>query len=246
MPNYSGRQDAFGHLLNDYLNGNKSAIAIIERDDGMINHGGDTGGYFAEFRGWPRHEKLAMHYARGRVLDIGCGAGRVLLHLQKKGFDCVGIDNSRLVVKVSRTRGARDVRLRSLAQIDSSLGIFDTVIMFGNTFGLNGNPRTARWWLRKMLGVTSDWGRILAESFDPYQTDMPEHHEYHRMNRRRGRPAGQARVRVRYHRFSTPWLDLLLLSQKEFTRLVKGTGWKIDRFVEAGPPRYVAVLAKEK
>jgi len=247
MAAYSGKLDAYGHLLYDYLNGNKNAIAIVERDDGMINHGGDTGMYFAEFRKWQNCERQAMKHVRGRVLDIGCGGGRVLLHLQKKGFECLGIDNSPLAVKVCRIRGARDARLMSVTRINPAMGIFDIVVMFGNNFGLVGNPRGGRWWLKKMLGMTSEQGRILAHSLNPYQTDIPEHLEYHRLNRKRGRLGGQTRIKIRYHKYATPWLDLLLVSPNELARLVKGTGWIIDRIIKNDDdPRYVAVLAKEK
>ena len=35
---------------------------------------------------WHLTEKKAIKYARGRVLDIGCGAGRHALYLQDKGL----------------------------------------------------------------------------------------------------------------------------------------------------------------
>ena len=34
--------------------------------------------YFAEYENWAEHQRLAMKYATGRVLDIGCGAGTAL------------------------------------------------------------------------------------------------------------------------------------------------------------------------
>jgi len=75
-------QDAYGHLLSDYHNGREN-VEIVEREDGFI----DTLrlgplNYFAEYADWAEHQKLAMTYATGRVLDIGCGAGRHAIHLQ--------------------------------------------------------------------------------------------------------------------------------------------------------------------
>jgi ubiquinone/menaquinone biosynthesis C-methylase UbiE len=32
--------------------------------------------YFAEYEDWPQVEQKAMEFVKGRVLDVGCGAGR--------------------------------------------------------------------------------------------------------------------------------------------------------------------------
>lgn len=77
-------QDAFGHEVYDYPN-EGSAYEIIERDDDLFALSPGPELYFSEYDKWPESEKEAMKYVRGRVLDIGCGAGRHCLHLQKLG-----------------------------------------------------------------------------------------------------------------------------------------------------------------
>ena len=139
-----------------------------------------------------------MRYVRGRVLDIGCGAGRHSLCLQEKGHDVVGIDNSPLAIEVCKKRGLKDARLLSLSQIDPSLGVFDTVIMLGNNFGLFGSADRAKRLLRRFHKMTSNKGRIVATSFDPYKTEDPDHLAYQAANRAKGRMPGQIRLRLRY------------------------------------------------
>ena len=73
--------DAHGHAMYDHLKG-KGAFEIAERDDGLITTTRAPAVYFSKYREWPSHEKKAMRYARGKVLDIGCGAGRHSLYLQ--------------------------------------------------------------------------------------------------------------------------------------------------------------------
>src|SRR6476619_1019645 len=83
-------QDAYGQIFQALLEG-REAQEIMERDDGLI-YSGDPADYFAPYRRWPAAEKRAMRYVRGRVLDVGCGAGRVSLHLQTRGHEVVAID----------------------------------------------------------------------------------------------------------------------------------------------------------
>jgi 2-polyprenyl-3-methyl-5-hydroxy-6-metoxy-1,4-benzoquinol methylase len=77
----------------DHLMGRRTDPAVIERDDGFVDPE-FVSGYFTEFRNWGLLERSAMRSVRGRVLDVGCGAGRVALYLQRRGHDVVGIDVS--------------------------------------------------------------------------------------------------------------------------------------------------------
>jgi SAM-dependent methyltransferase len=208
-------EDAYGRLLLAYLEGDPLAKEIVERDDGFINAGLGPAVYFEPFRRWPAHQRRAMRFVRGRALDVGAGAGRVALHLQERGQDVVAIDISPLAVEVCRRRGVRNARVCRFEDVDESLGRFDTVVMFGNNFGLFGGPAKAKRMLRRLRVLTNDGGRIVAESRGVYDTDDPEHLAYHERNRRRGRMAGQLRLRIRHRSYATPWFDYLIVSREE-------------------------------
>lgn len=236
-------EDAVGHLDWDYYH-KKEAQEVIERDDGYIDVSEGPESYFAECRNWPACEGRAMRYVRGRILDIGCGAGRAALHLQRKGFDVTGIDNSPLAVRVCKLRGLRQARLMPFERLAFPRKLFDTIILLGNNFGLFANRRRAQRLLRRLHAMTSPDARIIAESLEPQKTDNPFHLAYHRRNLARGRMAGQVRIRVRYEGYATPWFDYLFVSKTEMRKILQGTGWSVERFLDSGGPVYIGILRK--
>ena len=185
-----------------------------------------------------------MRHVRGRVLDVGCGAGRVALYLQERGHEVVAIDVSPLAVQVCRLRGVEDARVMSITQIGPDLGSFDTIVMMGNNFGLFANARRARWLLRRFRASTEAHGRIVAESRDPHDTDDPAHLAYQRRNVERGRMPGQIRLRVRYRDLATPWFDYLMVSSREMEGLLEDTGWHLGRVIDTDGDLYVGVIDK--
>jgi SAM-dependent methyltransferase len=239
----SPKTDAYGGLVYAHFKGLPST-EIIERDDHWFGVSPGAHAYFAPFERWPSVERRALQLVRGRVLDVGCGAGRVALHLQARGHEVVAVDVSPLAVKTCRLRGVRNARVCSVTRIGRRLGEFDTIVMLGNNFGLFGNPRRARWLLRRFHALTSPTARIVAESRNPYKGATAEHRQYHQLNRRRGRLPGQLRLRVRYGHARTPWFDYLIVSASEMREIVAGTGWRVANLIEASNPIYIAVLEK--
>lgn len=234
--------DVQGALLSDVLAG-KRAYEIVERDDGFVM--AFDGSYLAApFAKWDDpDERGAMRFVRGRVLDVGCGVGRVCLHLQQRGLNVVGVDSSPGAIACCRQLGVVDARLLSIDAVDVSLGVFDTVVFLGQNFGMLGSRARARRILRRLIRLTTSRGRIVAETFDPHALDEPVHRRYRDQNRRRGRMPGQLRVRIRYRELATPWLDWLQVSQEELVALLDGTGWRLSRALGDGPS-YVAVIDK--
>jgi SAM-dependent methyltransferase len=237
--------DAYGRqLLAQYVDQIATA-EIVERDDGYIDTGSDPGTYFEDYRQWMPMERRAIKFARGRVLDIGCGAGRHSLYLQQKGMDVTGIDSSPGAVKVCRLRGLEKVRVRSIGEIEKfKPGSFDTILMLGNNFGLFGSAAGTRRLLKKLSRITSPGARIIVGTRNPHLTTDPDHLQYHRLNKKRGRMPGQIRLRVRFGRIIGEWFDYLLVSPKEMETLLSNSGWQIERLIGSGEPSYFAIIRK--
>jgi SAM-dependent methyltransferase len=169
FPRMEEHTDAYGQLILAYLEGRARAREIVERDDGFIEATDGPAGYFAPVRRWAPAERQGLRFVRGRVLDAGCGAGRVALELQARGREVVAIDISPAAVDVARRRGVLDARVLAFENVGAELGRFDTVVMYGNNFGLFGGEAKARRLLRRLRPMA---GRIVASSRNPYETMM--------------------------------------------------------------------------
>ena len=220
---------------------------IIERDDGFTDVGGGHEFYLAQFERWPSSERQAIRYARGRVADVGCGAGRVALHLQGRGFDVVGLDESPLAVRAARLRGLKDARRMSLDAVGREIGSFDTIVLFGNNFGIFGTPQGLRRELTRWARASPPGTRILAESTSPYFGGAPAvDRSFCRHNRQRGLLPGSVTLRTRYGDAVGPWFKWLFVSRAEMRTLLRGTGWRPTRVLGDAPSEpYVAVLEKD-
>jgi SAM-dependent methyltransferase len=239
--------DAYGHLILSYSLGEK-CIEVVERDDGLIDPSGTLPkGYFSKYPQWPRHEKKALKHVKGKVLDIGIGAGRHSIYLQKKGYDATGIDSSPLAIEVSRKRGLKKAKTLSIEDIGRfKPKTFGTILMLGNNFGLFGSISKANRLLKTMHRITSAEAVIIAETTDPYKTKNPDHLRYQQMNKSLGRIPGQIRIRIRHKTHIGGWFDYLFLSKNELKNLLTETGWKIEKTIDSDGPQYIAILKKRK
>lgn len=223
-------EDAYDEAICAYHTG-KASFEIVERDDGFVGPPGDPALYFSAPQEWAECERAAMDRTEGRVLDVGCGAGRHALYLQERGHEVLGIDVSSGAVAVSRDRDI-DARECNVADVRDLDGTFETVVMGGNNFGLVGTRARAPRILDALAAVTEDDARILAETRDVHATDDPDHLAYHELNRKRGRLPGALRIRVRFKRHGTPWFDYLMVSPEEMRRVLDPTPWHVADIVE--------------
>ncbi|MCE1246170.1 MAG: class I SAM-dependent methyltransferase [Firmicutes bacterium] len=236
-------QDAFGYLLADWYE-TRGGEHVVERIDGFVEPMCSCKEYFSPYEDWDDSTKTAIMYAKGRVLDVGTGAGRFALYLQEKGLDVVGIDNSPVAVDLCKKRGLKDARVVPFFQVSNKLGIFDTVIMMGNNFGLFESMDGVRKGLALLDGITTPGAKIIAQTRDIYSTKTPEHLEYHEFNRKKKRMPGQLRLRIRFRKFMTPWFDYLMLSPGEMEQAVADTGWKIESLIYGSYGNYYVILVK--
>jgi SAM-dependent methyltransferase len=235
-------EDAFGQALCAAYKG-EEVFEVVERDDGFVD-AMKTRGYFSDSESWSPIEQQAMQFVRGRVLDVGCGAGRHSLYLQKKGFNVLGIDISPLAIKVCKLRGLKKSRVMPIEAANFKPDSFDTIIMMGNNFGLFGSYEKARRLLKRFYRMTSEGALIIASSRDPYKTNNPAHLQYHKLNKALGRMSGQVRIRIRYESYIGKWFDYLMVSEEEMEQVLPDTGWKVGQFLDSEEPHYIAIVKK--
>ena len=237
--------DAYGQLLVAALEG-EDVVEIVEREDGFISASAmGPRLYLAPFRRWPSHHRHAIRYAKGRVLDAGAGAGRVSLHLQERGHDVVAIDNSPGAIDVCRDAACAR-RVVAFDAVDGSLGTFDTIVLFGNNFGLFGSPTKAKRLLRRLHRMTSDDACIIVESRDVERrggADAPWHRRYRERNIARGRLPGQIRIRVRFRDVVGRWMDYPMVSPDQLREILAGTRWNVAQVFDSDDT-YVAIIEK--
>lgn len=219
---------------------------VHEREDGYLEVGAGPELYVAPFEDWPAPEQRAMARVRGRALDVGCGAGRVALHLQNIGLDTVAVDASPLAVGAARSLGVTQTRIASVRTLADTIGSFDTVLLMGNNAGMFGSPQRVRSTLAQWARHMDSGARVIAESTSPYGGGVPVlDTAYRRLNRKRGRMAGQLRLRVRYRQLASAWFSWLFLSDRELRSLVDGTGWACSEVLTGEPEEaFVAVLER--
>jgi SAM-dependent methyltransferase len=219
--------DTYGLLLLELYEG-RDAHEIMERSDGLI-YVGDGADYFHGRDLWPAAEQAAIDLARGRVLDIGCGAGRVALELQSAGCEVVAIDESPSAVEVSRQRGVRDARTQRWQDLSAQLGTFDTIVLARNNFGLLGDKSAIPTALRALAEITTDAGVLISDSVAPS---------------RGGDTSDDFRYRVRHGSRTTTWFRYLMFEPEDLPALTAGTGWAPAEVFDTGEPRWNFVLRR--
>jgi len=82
---------------------------------------GEYDDYFARNRLFQFDQQvLARHFAKpGLVVDLGCGTGRTLLPLARRGFRCLGVDLSRHMLGIVARKAAREGL--SVARVQANL-----------------------------------------------------------------------------------------------------------------------------
>lgn len=113
----------------------------------------------------PRIELEALRRCRGRVLDVGAGAGCHTLALEARGLQVTSIDISPLSTQVRTERGAHDARCADFFADDFGRR-FDTVLLLMNGLGMAGTLAGLPALLHRCRELLAEGGRILADSSD--------------------------------------------------------------------------------
>ena len=119
---------------------------------------------FRSFNEMPKLEKKALQLCKGKVLDVGCGAGSHSLYLQEKGFEVTAIDISENAIKACQLRGLKNARVQNVLDIENEK--FDTIILLMNGTGIFRTLADTSKYLQKLKLLLNPNGKILIDSSD--------------------------------------------------------------------------------
>ncbi len=112
----------------------------------------------------PPLERRALALCRGRVLDVGAGAGRHALELQRQGFEVTALDVADEAVEVMRRRGVTDARQGDIFSLGDER--FDTLLLMMHGLGVFGDVAGLARFLESARKLLSPGGQILGDSAD--------------------------------------------------------------------------------
>lgn len=158
-------KDLFGTAILDFQTNNSpedliTETTISEEDEMSVAY------LFRDFSGMPILEQKALLLAKGKVLDVGCGAGSHSLYLQnEKKLAVSAIDISEKAIKACKLRGVSNAKVEDILLFETSEK-FDTIILLMNGTGIFGKLENVSKYLQKLKSLLVENGQILIDSSD--------------------------------------------------------------------------------
>lgn len=157
-------KDAMGAAILEYAKTGKAGrlrvlSSMFEEDEIPVSH------LFRTLSAMPELEKEAMSLLRGKVLDIGAGAGCHSIVAREKGLEVTSLDVSSLSCEAMRLRGLDDVRCQNIFSGEVT-GRYDTILMLMNGTGIAGTISHLPHLLGRVRKLLSEGGCILVDSSD--------------------------------------------------------------------------------
>ena len=158
-------KDLFGKAILDFQTNNSpenliTETSISEEDEMSVAY------LFRDFKEMPKLEQKALELAKGKTLDVGCGAGSHSLYLQnKRNLDVTAIDISKNAIEACQLRGLASAKVTNILDLDSNEK-FDTILLLMNGTGIFGTLKETAKYLQKLKSLLLPNGQILIDSSD--------------------------------------------------------------------------------
>ncbi len=167
----SPEKDPMGAAILDFQKKGKASklhvlSSMFEEDEMPVKH------LFRNYKEMPKLEQKALDLAKGKVLDVGAGAGCHALALQEKMENVPkaitsvkAIDISPLSVEAMKSRGIQNVECINLFNPLLCNG-FDTILLLMNGTGIAGKIANLPTLFHRLKSLLNPNGQILIDSSD--------------------------------------------------------------------------------
>lgn len=153
-----------GAAIRDYFRQGKSAqlkvlSSLFDDDEMPVAH------LFRSYDEMPPLEQRALNEARGKVLDVGAGAGCHALALRERGLDVTAVDISPLSCETMKERGIANVECVNIFN-QRFQERFDTLLLLMNGTGIAGKLSRLPQLLSRLKQLMNPGAQILIDSSD--------------------------------------------------------------------------------
>ena len=156
--------DLFGKAILDFQTNNSPEDIITETNISEADEM-DVAYLFRSYNEMPRLEKKALQLSKGKVLDVGCGAGSHSLYLQNdKNLEVTSIDISENAILACQLRGLKNAKTQNVLDLENEK--FDTILLLMNGTGIFGTLAETTKFLQKLKSLLTPNGQILIDSSD--------------------------------------------------------------------------------
>lgn len=169
-------KDLFGKAILDFQTKNSPQDLVTETNISVTDEM-SVEYLFRDFSVMPKLEQIALQLSKGKILDVGCGAGSHALYLQEKGFDITGIDISINAISACELRGLKKTRVQNILEVENET--YDTILLLMNGTGIFRTLAETTKYMDKLKSLLNPNGQILIDSSDIiYMFDEDEDGSY--------------------------------------------------------------------
>ena len=195
---------------------------------------------FRSYEDMPEIERKALDMAKGRILDVGAGAGCHSLVLQERGMDVTAIDISPLSVETMKEREVKKVIEQDFFTLE---GQYDTILMLMNGIGIVGTLERMPEFFRQLDKILAPEGQLLCDSSDISYVfedeegliDIPNEMDYY----------GEHSFRMQYKNTIGEPFDWLYIDEDTLKEKARRYGYTAEVMAEGEHYDYLARITKK-
>ena len=232
-------KDLFGKAILDYQTNNNpedliTQTSISEEDEMSVAY------LFRTYDEMPKIEQKALQLAKGKVLDVGCGAGSHSLTLQNdRNLDVISIDISKNAIQACILRGLKNAKVQDVMTLINEK--FDTIIVLMNGPGICGQLKNIPKFLLKLKSLLNANGQILLDSSDiTYMFDEDE--DRGKWTPSKNKYYGETVFNITYKGEKEASLDWLFLDYNTLQNAAFANGFQCELILEGEHYDYLARL----
>ena len=236
----NSKMDPMGRAIADYFKTQKASklrvfSPMFEEDEIPLTT------LFRNYESMPEIERKALDLTKGRVLDVGAGAGCHSLVLQEKGMDVTAIDISPLSVETMKKRGVKKVLEQDFFTLE---GQYDTILMLMNGIGIVGTLERLPEFFKQLDKILAPGGQVLCDSSDisyvfedeEGMIDIPNEMNYY----------GEHSFRMQYKDTIGEPFNWLYIDADTLREKAGRCGYVVEVVAEGGHYDYLARLTKRQ